>query len=353
MAKTQKEFGIQWHITTNCGSQCKHCYMFQSEYFQEEKENELDLTDAMKVIDSLLEFCRVTKTHPHIAFTGGDPLLRLDFFKILEYIERKRREGIDFSLRILGNPYLLTHSVIKDLERFGIEKYQISLDGLKKTHDSLRKEGSFDESLRAFDLLRDSKIISLCMFSLSKLNSGELKEVMTLAVDHKINVFAFARVVPFGQMKGENVFSPLEYRDFLAEIYAHQLNLTKRGVTTRFAFKDHLWKLFLYEKGEYQITKSTNQVVNGCGMGINNLSVLADGTVYACRRFISPVGKLPQQNITQIFLGKKLNRYRQIKKLEKCSKCELLNYCRGCPAVAWGINGSYKAIDPQCWKILS
>ena len=188
------------------------------------------------------------------------------------------------------------------------------------------------------------------MFSLSKLNASELKEVMTLVADYKINVFSFARVVPFGQMKKEEIFSPLEYRDFIAETYTHQLKLTAGGALTRFTFKDHLWKLFFYERKEYQIVKDVNQVLDGCGMGINSLSILADGAVYACRRFVSPVGKLPRQSITQVFLGKKLNRYRQIEKLEKCSKCELLYYCRGCPAVAWGVSDSYISADPQCWK---
>jgi len=352
MEEKKKEFGIQWHITTECGTRCRHCYMFQSESFQEEKENELSLADIKKIIDSLLDFCENTNTRPHISFTGGDPLLRPDFFQILEYIEKKRREGIDFSLRILGNPFLLTRLIIRDLERFGIEKYQISLDGLQEMHDSLRKKGSFNESLRAFNLLRESKITSLCMFSLSKLNADDLKGVMALAVDQKINVFSFARVVPFGQMKREEFFSSLEYRDFLADIYTYQLKLIKDGATTKFAFKDHLWKLFFYERGKYQTVKDVDQVSDGCGMGINSLSVLADGTVYACRRFVSPVGKLPQQSISQVFLGKKLNRYRQIERFEKCSKCELLNYCRGCPAVAWEVSGSYLNADPQCWKSL-
>ena len=34
----------------------------------------------------------------------------------------------------------------------------------------------------------------------------------------------------------------------------------------------------------------------------------------------------------------------------KCSKCELLAFCRGCPAVASGKSGDFYAADPQCWK---
>ena len=37
-------------------------------------------------------------------------------------------------------------------------------------------------------------------------------------------------------------------------------------------------------------------------------------------------------------------------KFEKCSRCELLAWCRGCPAVASGKHGNFYAADPQCWK---
>lgn len=33
-----------------------------------------------------------------------------------------------------------------------------------------------------------------------------------------------------------------------------------------------------------------------------------------------------------------------------CGKCELKVWCRGCPAVAKGTNGSFYAADPQYWK---
>ena len=74
--------------------------------------------------------------------------------------------------------------------------------------------------------------------------------------------------------------------------------------------------------------------------------------VYACRRFPSAIGKVPEQKIKNIFLGKKMNYYRDLEKFEKCSKCDLKFTCRGCPAVAYGANGSFYAPDPQCWKVI-
>lgn len=347
-----REFGLQWHITTKCDKLCSHCYMKNSPYFRREQENELDFESLKKIVLDLVEFCDLTRTRPHISFTGGDPLLREDFFELLGFIKKLEiQRNLKFSLRILGNPGLLTPSLIRDLENFGVERYQLSLDGLADKHDQARRLGSFKETLEAFDLLRNSKIRSLCMFSLSKSNALDLKEVMRLVVSRGVDVFAFARVVPFGVTAKQDIFSPFEYRDFLSDIYKCQSEIMNGPRRTKFSFKDHLWKLFFYEKGDMVLSEiHPGQIVGGCGMGINTLSVLADGTVYACRRFISPVGKVPFSRIQSIFLGNKLNAYRNIEKLEKCSSCILKNHCRGCPAVAWGNSGSYTSADPQCWK---
>ena len=39
-------------------------------------------------------------------------------------------------------------------------------------------------------------------------------------------------------------------------------------------------------------------------------------------------------------------------RMEKCGKCELLPFCRGCMAVAYGATGDFLSGDPQCWKVV-
>jgi radical SAM protein with 4Fe4S-binding SPASM domain len=54
--------------------------------------------------------------------------------------------------------------------------------------------------------------------------------------------------------------------------------------------------------------------------------------------------------IYDLFTGEAEEVYRQHEKMEKCAHCELLRFCRGCPAVAYGYYHSFFAPDPQCWK---
>ncbi len=99
------------------------------------------------------------------------------------------------------------------------------------------------------------------------------------------------------------------------------------------------------------LPKDKEMIYNGCGIGSSILTVLADGTVYSCRRLPIQIGKVPEQSIKDIFINSpEHNKMRQVEKMQKCSKCELLQFCRGCPAVAYAIYGDYMAPDPQCWK---
>ena len=82
------------------------------------------------------------------------------------------------------------------------------------------------------------------------------------------------------------------------------------------------------------------------------MTILPTGEVMACRRFESPVGNLFRKPIYDLYNGPEMEAYRQYERFEKCSRCELLRFCRGCPAVAYGYTHNFYAPDPQCWKAI-
>lgn len=117
--------------------------------------------------------------------------------------------------------------------------------------------------------------------------------------------------------------------------------------------KDHLWKLYLYEKGLFnpnEIDNPNDLILDGCHCGITHITTLADGTVYACRRSGTPVRKVPEQTFYESFNSEEMYKYSQYDKFEHCSKCEIKNFCRGCPSVAKCLTGNFYSKDPQCWK---
>lgn len=133
-------FSFQWHITDDCDQRCKHCYIF-SENCNKQPDS-MSWQQMQDTFYNCLDFCQVYDRLPYFYLTGGDPILHPDFWKLLALM---RENGIPFT--ILGNPFHLTDEVCRRLKAYGCQKYQLSIDGLRQTHDWFRKPGSFDITL--------------------------------------------------------------------------------------------------------------------------------------------------------------------------------------------------------------
>lgn len=347
----QPSFFLQWHITAKCDQRCMHCYMYDSPFYESETNNELSLSDCKSIIDDFTGTLSDLSTKGSIYFTGGDPLLREDFFEILEYTSKKSL----YPIGIAGNSYHLDYNTALKLKEYGVFMYQISLDGLSDTHDRFRKPGSFKDALRGFEVLNKAGINSMCMFTLSKQNMDQLIPVIRLAAEIGLAGFDFDRIVPVGSAKNlkEEIIEPLEYKELLLKVDEEYKSLRAKGYKTQFGYKDSLWGLVLDEKS----IMSTQVLVpegyclkRGCLIGFAGLAILADGSVMACRRLPITIGKLPRQKIRDVFFNSPvLNELRQFDGLEKCSSCDNIKNCKGCRAIAYGYYGSYYSKDPGCW----
>lgn len=121
---------------------------------------------------------------------------------------------------------------------------------------------------------------------------------------------------------------------------------------TYFNKKDHLWTLYEYETGASKRPEVVEEgmIYGGCNCGNCHLTILPTGDIYACRRVQnSKVGNVFTDRLADIWVCQ-MEAYRNYTKFEKCAKCELLAFCRGCPAVASGKTGNFYGADPQCWK---
>ncbi|GAB6181406.1 hypothetical protein JCM14036_27250 [Desulfotomaculum defluvii] len=335
-------FAFQWHITDSCDQRCQHCYIFSEN--QNLPVKEMSYQDIQSVLNNCVEMCRKLNRIPYFYITGGDPILHKDFWHVLELL---KSQNIAFS--ILGNPFHLDDEVCRRLKYYGCERYQLSIDGLRDTHDFIRKPGSFDTTLEKIRCLREAGIRAVIMTTVSNTNIKEIPEIIDLVVEKQADVFAFARYCPTSFDKSTHI-APEEYKEFL-EVCWKKFEYYKDSGTT-FNLKDHLWTLFLYEKGLFTIPEGLDDatIYDGCNCGNCHITILPNGDIYACRRFESLIGNALTDQLYNIFLGEKMDQYREYSNFEKCSKCELLRFCRGCPAVTYGYTHNFYGTDPQCWK---
>lgn len=235
-----KYFSFQWHITDDCDQRCKHCYIFS-----ENNCKALDSMDWEQLEDTFyncLDFCKVYDRLPYFYITGGDPILHPNFWELLKLL---KKHEIPFT--ILGNPFYLNDEVCREIKSLGCEKYQLSLDGMRETHDWFRKPGSFDITLEKLECIKKAGIRAVIMTTVSGTNIEEIPDIID-TVANKADVFAFARYCPTSGEKDTDI-EPLRYRDLLQLCDKKFKEYEAQGCTTYFNKKDYLWTLYEYETG--------------------------------------------------------------------------------------------------------
>ncbi|MDP3143555.1 MAG: radical SAM protein [Candidatus Omnitrophota bacterium] len=135
----------QWELTNRCNENCIHCLR------DKRKVRELTLSEIKDIILQLKgEGCLT------LSFSGGEPFLRKDFPKILEFANQH-----NFRIRILSNGLLIDSKVVKFLKKISrIQFVQISLYGAtSQMHDSItRVNGSFKKTMKTIRILDKHKV---------------------------------------------------------------------------------------------------------------------------------------------------------------------------------------------------
>lgn len=121
---------LELQITDACNLRCKHCYVGKS------SGNELSVE---RIRDVLREFEEMQGLR--VLISGGEPLLHSRFADI-----NRMLPGFFLRKVLFTNGVLLTRDVLKTLK---VDEIQVSIDGLQRTHDSVRGAGMYERSLQA------------------------------------------------------------------------------------------------------------------------------------------------------------------------------------------------------------
>ena len=134
---------LTWELTYACNLQCVHCLSSSGQ----RDPRELDTQEAMRVIDELHDLQVF-----YINIGGGEPLVRRDFFELLDY-SISRNVGVKFST----NGYMIDRAKAQRLAGTDYLDIQLSLDGADAaTNDAIRGVGSYDAVIAALDSLTEA-----------------------------------------------------------------------------------------------------------------------------------------------------------------------------------------------------
>jgi len=134
---------LTWEITYACNLQCVHCLSSSGT----RDPRELSTAQAKAVLDELRDLQVF-----YINIGGGEPMIRKDFFEILEHAETN-----DIGVKFSTNGTYITADNARRLAAMNYLDIQISLDGVDAaTNDAVRGKGSYATAIAAMNHLRDA-----------------------------------------------------------------------------------------------------------------------------------------------------------------------------------------------------
>lgn len=345
---------VVWNVTRKCNLRCLHCYAAAGENVA--GDDELNTAEAKDFIDQLAEF-----KVPVILFSGGEPLMRDDFFELAAYAGQ-----LGLRTTISTNGTLITPTVARRIKQLSIGYVGISLDGIGEKNDAFRgRAGAFANALEGIRACREAGVRVGLRFTINRHNFDQLPEIFRLIEEENIPRICFYHLVYSGrgsQMRDEDV-SHAETRQALDLIMEKTVDFHRRGLEKEILTVDnHADGVYIYLKlmsSDPTRAEAVRQLLLTNG---GNRSGIAIGAVdwsgnvtpdQFTRNHI--LGNIRERKFADIWTDMQHPILRGLKDRKpllqgRCATCRWLDMCNGnFRARAEVVHGDFWAPDPACY----
>lgn len=182
-----------WNVTNVCNLKCIHCYARSGPF---KSRFELTTEEGMRLIDELRELGVKI-----LIFSGGEPLLRDDIFKLARYAKKR---GLKIILSTNGT--LINHDIGKQIKNAGFDYVGISIDGMENRHDWFRGvKGSFSKAVDGLKIMKENGVKTGIRFTATKYNFEDLEKILGLLEKLHIPRICVYHLIPTG--RGSDIFN--------------------------------------------------------------------------------------------------------------------------------------------------
>lgn len=278
---------ITLEITNQCNLQCKHCYMSASR---------ICFPSVLK-FEEIKNFADELKNKfggkVPISITGGEPFLREDIYKIMEYLKK-----LGFQISISTNSLLINDRDVHKLKNF-IDAISISLDGEEDDHNFLRNANVFDRTIKKINLIKESGIPLTIKTVIFRRNVKRLFEIYNNLIKninpfqwHLIPILKCGRAV-------NNVNLCISNDDY--EIVYEQI---EKIVSDQYEKGNKI--NIVFDEGNLMIKNGKfNLNPRRCQAGITMMSILFNGDVVSCinqdRQKIAIQGNIKYNDLDELW----------------------------------------------------
>jgi len=165
----RKLVSFDLEVTARCNNNCRHCYINLPAEDKDVEKDELSLEQIKKIVDQVVDlgalWCLVT---------GGEPLLRGDFFDIYLYLKKK---GLLVS--VFTNATLINQKHIELFRKYPPRDIEVTVYGVtQETYEQVtQRQGSFNAFISGLNLLLQGGIKVRFKAMALRSNVHELKQI--------------------------------------------------------------------------------------------------------------------------------------------------------------------------------
>jgi len=338
---------IVWNTTKKCNLKCIHCYIEAGTSHGEE----LNTNEAIELINQIDEI-----NSPLLILSGGEPLVREDFKRIIEYASKK-----SLNLVLSTNGTLLSEETAKWLRDKRFKYIGISIDSPRaQWHDKFRGvKGALQKTLKGIKNSIKYGLPTGIRFTVTRYNVIDVPEIIKMSIKNGISRITFYHLSSAGraqEMDRDWYITPEQYFWFMDTLI--NASLKYRGIleieTTMAPFDGiYIADKISKTRAEFNLYMELVKAQGGCGRKI--ISIYPDGTVYPCQ-FVDfmTLGNIRNQRLKQILTPnhpfiKYFSETETFLKDGKCSTCPFKQVCKGGDRIrAYYLGGSLYASDPLC-----
>jgi AdoMet-dependent heme synthase len=298
---------VQVDLTYRCNEQCVHCYL------DHEDHGEMSTSEIKHLFDELAEAGVFFLT-----MSGGEILLRKDFFEILEYARKLR-----FCVKLKTNAVLIRERQADRIRSLGVHSVQISIYSHRpEVHDAITKvPGSLKRSVDAIRFLKAQGLAVTIANVLMLQNLQDYPGVKALAEELGVEVTLDPTITP--KMDGDRAL----------------LNLNIDAAALREVFRDEslVGNVEEFCAPPKKVDDDDLDLLP-CSAGHTACYVSPYGDVYPCVQFPLPSGNVRRTPFLDIWRhSDQLNEVRSItaRDLPSCSQCAHIGGCTRCPGLAY------------------
>lgn len=330
---------LQFHITGKCNLRCKHCYRTEGDIEPLSFDDVINIIEQYKKLRVSYNERHGIKKRGHINITGGEPFFRKDIKEILRYLGENREL---FSYGVLSNGSLIDDEIIEVLKETDVSFVQLSIDGSREIHDSLRAQGDYDRVFRTAKHLEKKGIRTYISFTANKDNMSSIPSVAKECRKRRITKLWSDRLVPIGN--AEDLKRLAVTKDEMP-CYREYMKKAQGSILTKKIYP----KTAVTMNRALQFIDSDGRIYS-CSAADSLITVDETGNIMPCRRLPLICGNFRESTLSDVYFNNEVFLKLRMRLIpEECKACEYAYLCRGgAKCQSYAAYGSLFRADPGC-----